>query len=53
LFEIATDPPGFAHDETPDTLGEKLMLPVWFEKNRQDIENNLLPIQVRTLEEGK
>jgi glyoxalase family protein len=53
LFEIATDPPGFAHDETPETLGEKLMLPEWFEKNRQDIENNLLPIQVRTLEEGK
>jgi glyoxalase family protein len=53
LFEIATDPPGFAHDETPDTLGEKLMLPSWFEMKRQEIENNLLPIQVRTLEEGK
>ena len=24
LFEIATDPPGFAHDESEETMGEKL-----------------------------
>jgi len=50
LFEIATDPPGFARDENPDALGEKLMLPSWFEENRQQIEANLPPIQVRVLE---
>lgn len=27
LFEIATDPPGFAHDETYETMGSQLMLP--------------------------
>ncbi|NOU96720.1 ring-cleaving dioxygenase [Paenibacillus sp. LMG 31456] len=50
LFEIATDPPGFAHDESAETLGEKLMLPEWFEASRSQIEANLLPIQVRVLE---
>ncbi|MCE5170036.1 ring-cleaving dioxygenase [Paenibacillus profundus] len=53
LFEIATDPPGFARDEDADALGEKLMLPKWFEPHRSAIEANLHPIQVRTLEEGK
>lgn len=52
LFEIATDPPGFANDESPDTLGQKLMLPEWFEPKRAQIEASLLPIQVRVLEEG-
>jgi glyoxalase family protein len=51
LFEIATDPPGFANDEEAEYLGEKLMLPSWFEKYRRDIENNLPPIEVRVLEE--
>jgi len=46
LFEIATDPPGFAHDEDPDALGEKLMLPSWLEPSRAQVEANLLPIQV-------
>lgn len=50
LFEIATDPPGFARDEEADALGEKLMLPEWFEPHRAEIERNLHPIQVRTLE---
>jgi glyoxalase family protein len=50
LFEIATDPPGFARDEAPEALGEKLMLPSWFEPNRSEIERNLPPIQVRALE---
>ncbi|MGG4401155.1 ring-cleaving dioxygenase [Paenibacillus amylolyticus] len=49
LFEIATDPPGFAKDEPADSLGQKLMLPEWFEKYRPQIENNLQPIGVRTL----
>ncbi|WP_248928902.1 ring-cleaving dioxygenase [Paenibacillus hamazuiensis] len=53
LFEIATDPPGFARDEEPEKLGEKLMLPEWFEANRPEIEANLPPIHVRVLEEEK
>ncbi|MFB9330191.1 ring-cleaving dioxygenase [Paenibacillus aurantiacus] len=50
LFEIATDPPGFARDEAPEALGEKVMLPEWYEPHRAAIEGNLLPIQVRVLE---
>ncbi|CAK4823912.1 unnamed protein product [Aphanomyces euteiches] len=50
LFEIATDPPGFANDEPADSLGEKLMLPEWYEPHRAEIEANLQPIKVRVLE---
>ncbi|MBW7454981.1 VOC family protein, partial [Paenibacillus sepulcri] len=50
LFEIATDPPGFANDEEADALGHQLMLPEWLESKRPQIEANLLPIQVRELE---
>ncbi|WP_341280073.1 ring-cleaving dioxygenase [Paenibacillus sp. FSL H8-0537] len=46
LFEIATDPPGFARDEEPEHLGEKLMLPEWFEQHREDIVRLLPPIQL-------
>ncbi|MCQ6561419.1 ring-cleaving dioxygenase [Paenibacillus mendelii] len=53
LFEIATDPPGFARDEHQDELGEKLMLPEWFEPSRRTIEANLVPIEVRVLEGDK
>ncbi|RAV15312.1 ring-cleaving dioxygenase [Paenibacillus contaminans] len=53
LFEIATDPPGFAKDEPAESLGEKLMLPEWFEPHRAEIEANLLPIEVRVLEGNK
>ena len=53
LFEIATDPPGFATDETVEHLGEKLMLPPWYEPYRQQIERGLLPFEVRVLEEDK
>lgn len=38
LFEIATDPPGFAVDERRDHLGERLMLPPWLETHRTEIE---------------
>ncbi len=50
LFEIATDPPGFANDETADALGEKLMLPEWYEPHRDQIVANLQPIKVRVVE---
>ena len=44
LFEIATDPPGFTVDEDPDHLGESLKLPPWLERNREQIEQSLLPV---------
>lgn len=50
LFEIATDPPGFAHDESVETMGEKLMLPAWYEQHREKITELLPPIEVRVLE---
>jgi len=53
LFEIATDPPGFARDEPAETMGEQLMLPEWFEPHRVQIEQGLTPIEVRVLEEDR
>ena len=44
LFEIATDPPGFATDEAPDALGTALKLPPWLEPQRGDIERRLQPL---------
>jgi catechol 2,3-dioxygenase-like lactoylglutathione lyase family enzyme len=41
LFEIATDPPGFAVDEPIEDLGARLMLPDWLEPNRPEIESAL------------
>ncbi len=46
LFEIATDGPGFAIDESPDNLGEKLVLPPFLEDRREEIEAGLTPIGV-------
>jgi glyoxalase family protein len=50
LFEIATDPPGFAHDESLETMGEKLMLPEWLEEHRAQIVKGLPPFTLRVLE---
>ncbi|KUP22686.1 ring-cleaving dioxygenase [Paenibacillus sp. DMB5] len=50
LFEIATDPPGFAHDETPETMGSELKLPAQYEPHREQIEQVLLPFQIRELD---
>ncbi len=44
LFEIATDPPGFALDETVAALGEALKLPPWLEPSRREIESVLPPL---------
>jgi glyoxalase family protein len=41
LFEIATDPPGFATDEDLAHLGEALKLPPWLEPVRGQIERRL------------
>ena len=47
LFEIATDGPGFATDEDPAHLGERLSLPPFLEPHRARIEAGLKPIEVR------
>lgn len=47
LFEIATDPPGFARDETFEELGTHLMLPEWYEPQRELIEQILTKLEVR------
>ena len=44
LFEIATLGPGFAVDEDPEHLGEKLVLPPAFEHLRAQIEPILTPL---------
>ncbi|MFG1298821.1 ring-cleaving dioxygenase [Xanthobacter sp. V3C-3] len=38
LFEIATDEPGFAVDEAPESLGTALKLPAQYEAHRTEIE---------------
>jgi glyoxalase family protein len=48
LFEIATNPPGFAIDEHPSKLGDALKLPAWYESSRDKIEKGLKPIQLNT-----
>lgn len=50
LFEIATDPPGFAHDESHETMGRKLMLPEQYEPYREQLERSLIPINVQELD---
>lgn len=47
LYEIATDGPGFTVDEALETLGQKLMLPPWYEEIREQIQANLEPITLR------
>ena len=44
LFEIATDGPGFAVDEDPGALGERVVLPPFLERHRASIVANLKPI---------
>lgn len=51
LFEIATDPPGFAHDESPETMGSELMLPSQYEPHKAQLEQVLLPFEIRELGE--
>ncbi len=43
LFELATDGPGFAVDETAESLGESLVLPPWLETQREQIQA-ILPV---------
>jgi catechol 2,3-dioxygenase-like lactoylglutathione lyase family enzyme len=46
LFEIATDPPGFAIDETLDELGSHLVLPPWLERDRAKLQSILPPLRL-------
>src|SRR6266404_2900780 len=46
LFEIATDPPGFAVDEPADNIGASLVLPRWLESDRTELERILPRIHV-------
>ncbi len=48
LFEIATDPPGFATDELPAELGTRLQLPPWMEPQRAQITQLLPPLALPT-----
>jgi glyoxalase family protein len=45
LYEIATDGPGFAADEDPAHLGERLALPPFLEPHRTEIEAGLRPLE--------
>ncbi|MGM9944977.1 MAG: ring-cleaving dioxygenase [Lysinibacillus sp.] len=49
LFEIATDPPGFAHDESEEIMGENLMLPPQYEQYRNKLQDILIPIQIKEM----
>jgi glyoxalase family protein len=44
LFELATPSPGFAVDERPESLGERLVLPAHLEERRAQIERDLTPV---------
>ncbi len=46
LFEIATDPPGFAVDEPEAELGTHFLLPPWLEPRRKDLEMRLPPLRL-------
>ncbi len=44
LLEIATDGPGFAVDESIESLGSALQLPSWLEPRRGEIQGALNPL---------
>ncbi len=48
LFEVATDEPGFAIDETVEELGTTLRLPEWAEPNRVEIEKKLPSVSLNS-----
>jgi glyoxalase family protein len=49
LFEIATDPPGFAVDEPAEKIGTSLVLPTWLESERRELQRVLPQIRVPNL----
>ena len=50
LFEIATDPPGFAVDESVAELGSTLKLPAWLEPQRQLLQAQLPELTIPSAE---
>ncbi|MCO5216240.1 MAG: ring-cleaving dioxygenase [Thermomicrobiales bacterium] len=44
LYEISTDGPGFATDESQETMGQQLALPPAFAPMRDEIEPMLMPL---------
>jgi glyoxalase family protein len=46
IVELATVGPGFAHDEDPSELGQRLQLPSWLEQHRDQIESALTPLVI-------
>ena len=52
LFEIATDPPGFAVDEPVEELGTNLKLPPQYESHRTQLEQTLTPIELPRFGKG-
>jgi glyoxalase family protein len=52
LFEIATDPPGFAIDEPREELGNHLLLPPWLESHRGELERVLPALRLPALTRG-
>ncbi len=54
LFEIATNPPGFATDEKVEELGTHLVLPPWLESVRKNLERVLPPVHLpHKIEKGQ
>jgi glyoxalase family protein len=53
LFEIATNPPGFAIDEKAEDLGTHLVLPPWLESMRKDLEKILPQVHLPKKEKEK
>ena len=53
LFELATDPPGFAIDEPVESLGESLKLPKQYEPHRSEIEAVLPRIHLPSTQSGE
>ncbi|HYO13390.1 MAG TPA: ring-cleaving dioxygenase [Thermoanaerobaculia bacterium] len=53
LFELATDTPGFTVDEDLAHLGERLILPPWYEPQRREIEAVLPPLRLREVEAAR
>lgn len=50
LFEIATDPPGFAVDEAQEAMGQELMLPKQYEQYRNRLKQDLAPLEIREVD---
>jgi glyoxalase family protein len=46
------EPTGFTVDKPIDSLGEKLVLPEWFEPNHSAIEQGLPPITLKTVKKA-